>query len=320
METLINNAAQAFALGATWQTAPVQVTMSTEYGDFINASNAVLYTGDIVCLDSTGGEVLQPTTATLSLTIGCVGNPADLNALPSAYDKAGTLTTNAAPWSLGSVWGITVGGNFQPPVDYAWLQLSLGFTNGNGNITSAQVSTTNPLQVGALVITPYNASTNLNPQVFQIVSNGGSSGAWTAVGAVVSGAGTTFSGTTGSFSCQVGMPQSQLGPGWIGPTGGWTNASQFVPGQVVPVILRGFGRININAASTTAAGDYLIGTNASFAATRVAAATFNTGTGSTSVGLGIGIALEAYANRDTTLLTALGISGHDSIRGIIGKI
>jgi hypothetical protein len=86
---------------------------------------------------------------------------------------------------------------------------------------------------------------------------------------------------------------------------------------VVPVILRGFGRVNINGLTTIALGDGVGATNAAVTGTRFAYA--STGYAS-ATGLIIATALEAYANRDSYLSNIAGITGHDSIRALIGKM
>lgn len=306
-EKQISNPGGAFAFGASWGNAPVDNAMTTETAGLINNTGLVLYTGDIVGIDATGTQAVLTATGNLTNVIGTVGSPREMS----------TVTGAPAQVADTNVGFTTLDGTFQPFVNVPWQTLTLGFTNGSGNITSAQVSTVNPLAVGDIIITPYNASTNATPQIFQVTSNGGSSGAWTAVGAVISGGGTTFSGTTGSFSSQVGTAPSAVGPGFLPSSiNNWTSSSTFPPGTVVPIITRGFGRVNVNGVAAIAAGDGLGGTNASVVGTRFAYA----GTGyASAAGLIIAVALEAYAARDVTL-TGLGITGHDSIRAIIGKL
>jgi hypothetical protein len=315
----ISNASQAFSLGATWGTPSVDNAMTTDTVDMINNTGAVLYTGDIVCMDATGTLVNQPTTATLAMALGTVGSTLELSTYTAIENINSANVTNTFPTIVGSTAGtgigmVTTDGNVQPYQDVAWTSQTVGFTNGNTNMTDALTSTANPLAVGDYVYTPYNASTNANPQVFIVVSNGGSTGAWTAVGAVISGAGANFTGSTGSFVCQVGRDQSTKGPGWQAPVG-WTNASAFMPGVVVPIITGGLGRVNVNAIATVNAGDNLLATNASFIATRVATGSVT----AAQIGYTIAIAVEAQGQKDTTL-TSLGITGHDSIRAFIVKV
>ena len=303
-EKQISNASQAFSLGASWGNPSVDNAMTSEIAPLINGTGLILYTGDIVALDVTGTQAVLTATGALTNVIGCVGSANELStytgSLPTTDSGIG-MSTGVGPNTPGTISAVN--------------SLTLGFTNGSGNITSSSTASVNPLFVGALVLTPYNASTNATPQIFQITSNGGSSGSWTAVGAVVSGGGSTFSGTTGSFVCQVTNAPQSLGPGWPAPQG-WSGSSQFWPGAPVPVITKGFGRVNVNGVSTVAANDGLGGTNASVIGTRFAYA----GTGyASATGLIIAVALEAYAARDTTL-TGLGITGHDSVRAIIGKM
>jgi hypothetical protein len=74
--------------------------------------------------------------------------------------------------------------------------------------------------------------------------------------------------------------------------------------------------MNINALSTGVAGSFGIGTNNSVVATLV----LITALTAAQIGLVIGAWLEAYAQRDTTVGTVFGITGHDSVRAIIGKM
>lgn len=311
----IDNPSQAFALGATWGNPPVDNTMTTEICNLINNTGQVLYTGDIVGIDATGTLANQLTTATLATSVGAVGSALQMSAYPAVENINGANVNNTFPSIVGANAGVgisalTMDGNVTPYELTAWQILSLGFTNGSGNITSASTAAVNPLAVGLYVYTPYNSSTNANPQVFQITSNGGSSGSWTAVGQVIAGAGTNFTGTTGSFNCSVGRDNVTKGPGWQAPIG-WTNASAFEPGLIVPIVTKGFGRINVNAIATVNAGDFLLGTNASFIATRVAPPLV-----AANIGNGVGVALEPQTQKDTSLTTA-GIAGHDSIRAYI---
>jgi hypothetical protein len=328
-EKQITNPGQAYALGATWGTPSVDNAMTTSTCDLINNTGVTLFTGDIVCLDPTGTMANLPTTATLSLGIGTVGSTLEMSQYPATESIAGTsaaspgLVTNTFPTIVGSTGGVGISfgasdGNIQPDPDTAWQSLAIGFTNGNGNMTSASTATVNPLAVGLTVITPYNASTNATPQIFQITSNGGTSGSWTAVGTSISGSTTlTFTGTTGTFTCEVGRDNVSMGPGWGVPLNGqWSSTSAFAPGQVVPIVTQGLGRVNINALTTQVAGSFLLPTNASVVGTLV----LITALTAAQIGLVIATALEPYAQRDTSILTAYGISGHNSVRAIIGRM
>lgn len=312
----IDNPSQAFALGATWGVPSVDNTMTTEICNLINNTGVVLYTGDVVGIDATGTLANQLTTATLALAIGAVGSALEMSAYPAIENINGANVANTFPTIVGSTAGtgissLTTDGNIIPNQLTAWQSLVLGFTNGSTNITSASAATTNPFIVGQIVYTPLVASTNTTPQVFQITGVGGSTGAWTATSVVIAGAGTTFSGTTGTFTCQVGRDNVAKGPGWIQPYG-WSSSSAFEPGVIVPIVTKGFGRVNVNAIATVNAGDLLIGTNASFVSTRVASGALT----AAQAGFGVAVASEAQTQKDTTL-TSLGIAGHDSIRAYI---
>lgn len=310
----IDNAGQAFALGASWGTPSVDNTMTSEWANLINGTGQTLYTGDIVALDATGTQAVLATTATLNLTIGTVGSSIEFGSYPAVESIAGANVTNTFPTIVGSTGGtgisaLTADGNMTPFQDFAWQSLALGFTNGSATVTFA---TANASFLGQYIYTPYNATTNPNPQVFQITAFTLNTN-FTVV--VVAGAGTTFSGTTGTFTCQVGRDQELKGPGWQAPLN-WSSTSAFVPGLVVPVVTKGFGRVNVNGLTTVVAGSYILGTNASVVGTVVLTGALT----AAQTGFVIAAPLEAYAQRDTTIGTVLGVTGHDSVRCIVGKM
>ena len=309
----ISNPNQSFALGASWGTPSVDNQMTTEICDLINGTGQPLFTGDIVALDATGTQAVLPATATLGCVIGCVGSTLEASSYPAVESIAGANVTNTFPTIVGSTGGtgissLTFDGNLAPFADYAWITAAMGFTNGSGTVTYAGAAAAD---VGKYIVTPYNSSTNANPQIFQVLTVSVGTSYTTAV---VSGAGTTFSGTTGTFTVNLGRDTVTKGPGWSNPVG-WSNTSAFPPGLVVPVVVSGFGRVNVNGLSTVVAGSWLLGTNASVVGTVVLAGALVAG----QIGLSIANALEAYAQRDTTIGTVLGITGHDSVRAIIGK-
>ena len=306
-EKLISNPGQFGSIGASWGTPSFDNAMTSENADLINGTGLTLYVGDIVCLDVSGTQAILPAAAGDDTVIGCVGDPRH-QATESPLLTSGSTSVN----SIG--WPANTGGGFTPFVDSATSTQTVGYTNGSANATSASTASTNPLYVGAYVSPPTSAYASVaNTQIFQVASNGGSSGAWTAVLTVVSGAGTTFQGTTGSYASTVGDSAQALGPGWR-PATGWTSASTFPPGVVVPVTIRGYGRVNINGVAAVVKGDLITPTNASVIGARAAqgAAT------AAQIGQFIAVTLEAYAARDVTL-TSGGITGHDSVRAIIGK-
>lgn len=316
MEKMIGNPSQAFAMGATWGTPSVDNAMTTEQCDLINATGVTLYTGDIVALDPTGTQAVQLTTATLTCAIGCVGSTLEASAYPAVESIAGANVSNTFPTIPGSTGGVGISslandGNTQPNTDVAWISASMGFTNGSQTITYGAAAATD---IGKYIITPYNASTNATPQIFQVTAVTVST---SYTGTVISGAGTTFSGTTGSFTVQLGRDTVTDGPGWAPPlNGGWSNTTASAPGAIVPVVIRGFGRVNVSGQTTVVRGSFLIGTNASFAGTVV----LITALTAAQAGFVIATALEPYAQRDTYLTTIAGITGHDSVRAIIGKM
>ena len=310
----IANPGQAFALGASWGTPSVDNQMTTELCDLINGTGQALFTGDIVALDPTGTQAVLATTATLNCAIGTVGSALEASSYPAVESIAGANVTNTFPVIVGSTGGVgistlTADGNVQPFQDYPWITANMGFTNGSATVTYAGASASD---VGKYILTPYNSTTNANPQVFQVLSV--TPGTSYTVG-VVSGAGTTFSGTTGTFLVSMGRDTTTKGPGWSVPLG-WTNTSAFPPGVVVPVVVSGFGRVNINGLTTGVAGSFALATNASVVATLVLTGALT----AAQTGLTIATWLEPYAQRDTTVGTVLGITGHDSVRAIIGKM
>lgn len=306
-EKLISNPGQAFSLGASWGTPSFDNAMTTENADLINSTGLTLYVGDIVCMDASGTEAILSAAAGDATVIGCVGDPRH-QATESPLLTSGSTSVN----SIG--WPANAGGGFTPFVDSATSTVTVGYTNGSANATSASTASTNPLYVGAYVAPPTSAyATVANTQIFQVASNGGSSGAWTAVLTVVSGPGTTFQGTTGSYASTVGDSAQAVGPGWR-PAAGWTSASTFPPGVVVPVTIRGYGRVNINGLTTVVRGSFITPTNASV----VGAVVLQGAATAAQTGQFIATALEAYSARDVSLTNA-GITGHDSVRAIIGK-
>ena len=287
----IHNPSQAFAIGGSWGTPSVDNSMTTDIAQLINGSGVILYTGDIVAMDVTGTQAVLTATGQLTNVIGTVGASVEL----------GTYT-GSLPVTDSGIGMTTPLGPDLPQTVSAVRTENMGFTNGSATVTDAAAIAAD---LGKIILTPYNASTNANPQIFTVT-------------AVTVGTGytvnTTFTGTTGTFSCQILNGPQNLGPGWVAPPG-WSGSSTFWPGAPVPIVLRGFGRVNVNGVAAVAAGDGLGGTNASGVGTRFAYAA--TGYASAN-GLIIAVAQEAYAARDTTL-TGLGFTGHDSIRAIIGK-
>lgn len=278
----IHNNNQAWTQGASWLNTYLSNQYSQETCDFQNNSNILLYPGDVVIIgDSTSGSfvadptalgVTTTTTANSPLVVGVVGG--------EAYNP-GSITQTPA----------TVGGLGQPAVDYATTQIAVGFTNGSTNLTSALVSTVNPFVVGQLVNTVYNSSTNANPQIFQVTGIGGSSGSWTATSVVVSGTGTSFSGTTGAYGSYLTPPQSNVGPGFPGNLGSGTpGAAAYVPGAIVPVVTAGWAYVNIGTNTVAAGAVVATGTTAAQAAAP-SVATYV----ASSPGTFIGVALEAQS-------------------------
>lgn len=297
-EKQISNPAQAFSLGASWGTPSVDNAMTTEIAQLINGSGLILYTGDIVCLDATGTQAILASGAADTTVIGAVGSSVE----EGSYPATATFPTIDTGINM-----TTKDGSVQPVVDVAWVTAAMGFTNGSATITYAGAATAD---IGKWILTPYNSSTNANPQIFQITAATPSTN---YTGQVISGAGTTFSGTTGTFTVQMGRDYTSRGPGWA-PLPGWTGSSAFPPNVTVPVVIRGFGRVNINAVAGVVRGDLIAVAGASVVGARTAAG------GAVAAGVGslFAVTLEAYAARDTAL-TAAGIAGHDSVRAIIGK-
>ena len=278
----ITNAGQAWTQGASWGNSSGDNSMATEFVHLYNGTAQTLYTGDIVCIDVTGTQCVLATAGADLSVIGCVGAEIGFD-----YNITGAGTGNV----------LTVNGGPVPPELGSSRTESMGFTNGSATVTDTNAVATD---LGRTIYTPYNASTNATPQIF-------------TVKAVTPGTGYTvsanFTGTTGSFTCTIADSPSALGPGW--------GASSLYPvGVQVPIVIRGYGRVNVAAASTTAAkgGGLAVSASASVTSTYTAAASI----AATQVGSFIAIPLEAYAARDLSLTNA-GIAGHESVRGIIGK-
>lgn len=299
MEKQIANPGQAFALGASWGNPSVDNGMTTEITPLINNTGLVLYTGDIIALDATGTQAILPGGAADTRVWGVVGS-----------SREQSTVATGSPVTDNNVGFSTLDGSFVPFVNVPWVTASMGFTNGSQTITYAAAANTD---LGKIIMTPYNATTNANPQIFQVTAvNPGVS----YTGTVIGGAGTTFSGTTGTFSVQIGETYSAIGPGWI-PASlmGWSGSATFPPNAVVPVISRGLGRVNINGVAAVVASDLIAASGANVVGARTAAGATVAG----QTGTFIATTLEAYAARDTSL-TGLGITGHDSVRAIIGKM
>lgn len=313
----IANPGQAGSLGASWGTPSVD-TMPSEVVQMINGTSQVLYTGDIVSLDYTGTQVILPATGNLTQVIGVVGTG---NASYPATTTTGTSTvtsntfpTEVAPSAATGIWLFTGGGGFQPLVSEPNFIFTGILTTGSNTITSVSgLPAGVPIasMAGSTIITPYNATNNTTPQALTIIS--GSSTTLTLSGNVTLAAGSPWTVTNIAY---VDGPQA-LGPGWVpASVNNWGLTSAFVPAAVVPIILRGYGRININGVSAVAQSDGIGATNAAVTGTRFAYA--STGYAN-ATGLIIGVALEAYAARDS-YLSNNGVTGHDSIRAIIGKM
>lgn len=291
VDKVINNPGQAFSLGGTWGNPPVDNSSTTMFAFLINNTATTLYTGDIVCIDATGTLANFSSSAGDPTVIGVVGEGTSFNQVP----YAGTF-----PYYDSQTNVKTTEGSISPGVNAPSVVASMGFTNGSATVTYTS-SVANDL--GRQIITPYNSSTNATPQVLTIIAVNAGTGY--TVGA-------NFSGTTGSFSVTLQDAPVALGPGFQAPLGGtWTSSSTFPPNVVLPIITRGFGRVNISGATGVVAKGNIAVANGTGAGTYVANA-------SGVVGQNIAVALEAYAARDTTL-TGLGITGHDSVRAIIGK-
>jgi hypothetical protein len=276
----ITNPLQAWTSGATWSTLSGDNEMTQVVANLLNGSGTTLYTGDVVAIDVTGTQAILPPGAGDMRTIGAVGGTYQ----DGSYYPTGSTTINIR----------TTGGGFVPPELAANVVASMGFTNASGTVTYSSAAATD---LGMQLQPPYNSSTNANPQVYTIT-------------AVTVGTGytvtPTFNGTTGSFLTQKILIPSAIGPGW-GP------ASVYPIGVEVPVIIGGFGRVNVSGAAGTVAGGGLVAAT-SGSTTFTAAGGFL----AAGIGTGIAVALEAYAARDLSLTNA-GTAGHESIRAWIVK-
>lgn len=276
----ISNPGQAFTAGATWGTLSGDNEMTQEVAHLLNGTGQTLYTGDIVCMDATGTQAILSTSAGDPTQIGTVGGAEQWG----SYYPVGSSAINVG----------TIGGQAVPNLLSPNVVANMGFTNGSATVTYAGAAATD---LGKQLLPAYNSTTNANPQVLTIIAV--SAGVNYTVSA-------NFNGTTGTFSTLLQSPPSSIGPGWL-PT-------SIAPGEQVPVVKSGLGRVNINAVAATVAKDFISVGNASV----VGARTANGAAVAGQIGQFIAVALEAYAARDTTL-TGLGIAGHDSVRAIIGK-
>jgi len=277
----ITNPLQAWTGGATWGTLSGDNEMTQTVANLLNGTTTTLYTGDIVALDPTGTQAIFPPGAADPRVIGVVGG---------TYQDGSYYAPGSTSINLRGTGGDTV-----PPVLSPTITASMGFTGSSGTVTYTGASAQD---VGKQLQVPYNATTNANPQIYTI----------TAVTANTSyTVSPTFNGTTGTYVATVLPPVSNLGPGWV-------SSSQYPPGIQVPVVIGGFGRVNINGVAGVVATDFIAGTAGSGSGARTAAS----GGAAGAIGTFIAVTLEAYASRDTSLTTA-GIAGHDTVRAIIAK-
>lgn len=237
---------------------------------------------------------LQNNTGVVLYTgdIVCLDATGKLANLPGSTGDSRVIGTVGGGYNIDNT---TLSGNYAPFNLQASVAANMGFTNGSATVTFAGAAA---VDLGDILFPAFNATTNANPQALTIIAvNPG-------VGYTVNA---NFSGTTGTFSTLKQSPPSSIGPGFV-------PISVYPVGTQVPIVQQGWGRVNVNAQAATVAGDFLEPTNASVVGTRVAqgAAT------AAQIGQFIAVALQAYAARDTSL-TALGITGHDSITAIIGK-
>lgn len=314
---VIVNAGQAFSLGATYGTPPVQ-TMPSEVVSMINLTGVTLFVGDIVALDYSGTDVILPATGSLTNVIGVVGNANTADYPANTYTGTSTTNTNTfpteiAPTSTTGIWQVTGDGR-GAGANVPTLSLGGVITTASNTITSVTGLPSGVVigsLLGATLQTPYNATNNTTPQTLTIIAATGTT--LTLSANVTLAAGSPWTVTTGIAIAST----SAFGPGFQGPPSGFALTSTFEPNAVVPITRSGFARVNINGLTTIALGDGIGGTNAAVTGTRFAYA--STGYAS-ATGLIIATALEAYANRDSYLSNIVGITGHDTIRAIIGKM
>jgi hypothetical protein len=277
----IMNPLQAWTAGATWSNQSGDNEMTQSVAHLLNGSSLTLYTGDIVCIDVTGTQAVLAGVAADPRVIGVVGG----TEMDGSYYPAGSTNINIRP----------SGGGATPPELSASITASMGFTGASGAVTYTGALATD---LGKQILVPFVATTNTNPLVYTIT-------------AVNPGNGYTvtpnFNGTTGSFTAILQNAPSSIGPGW-GP------ASAYPIGVQLPVVTSGYGRVNINGVVAVVATDSI----ASASGTPVGVRTAAGASTAAQNGTFIATTLEAYAARDTSL-TAAGITGHDSVRALIGK-
>lgn len=220
----------------------------------------------------------------------------------------------------GDIVGIDPTG-VQAVLPTAALTNAIGCVGGEigSNVAAAAAGGFQPLQIGPArtdVATVTNASATVTDASVkasdlgrQISSPANRFPAGTTIIAITAGVSFVASAAATGADTAVTIfdEPSAIGPGWMSTT-------QFpIPtGAVVPVVIGGWTKINVAAATTVVAGDLLTPTSGSTAATRIAA-----GAGAAAnIGTGLATALQAYAARDLTL-TALGITGHEPIGGLI---
>lgn len=270
---VLNNNVQAWTAGATYLNTYLSNQGSQNTVDFQNASNTQLFVGDVVALGSStsGSFVVDPT----ALSCSPAASAANINVVGVVGGEV---------WNPGSptVTPAQVGGGLIPPQSSSWVYSSGTWTSGTATLTDANGSTIN---IGKAV---YGIGWPTTPGLQSIVT-AFSAGAYT----VTIAPNVTEGSATAYF---LGPAEGATGPAFPGIPGyggavGTPNATNYVPGSMVPVVTRGWAYINIGG-NTVAAGASL----AMSGTTRVAAAVTTSGAYvASSPGTFIGVALEAQS-------------------------
>jgi hypothetical protein len=274
---MIGNPGQAFTSGATWANGANDDSVNTQFGYLINNTGLFLYTGDFVSLDVTGPNATLPTAASDLSFIGVVGWPAQFD-IPSTATPAASILSGA-------------GYGANNPITLSAYRTDIGTTWTNGSATVGDVAAV-ATDINKLISVPLTTGNQL-----------------VTITAVTPGTGFTvsanYTGTTGTYTIQVFLAPSAIGPG-VAP-------NSFGPNTVAPIVTQGFCRANCTGLTTFTAKSGIFTT----AAGTVIPTYVATGSVTAAQGLSnFAVPLEAYAARDVSL-TTLGIAGHETVRAFI---
>jgi hypothetical protein len=260
----IPNVGLAFNVGGTWLNTYLSNQLSQDTCDFQNNSGTVLYQGDVVILSN----VVTSTTP----------DPTALSVSPTATAQSPYVVgvVGGEPYNPGSVTQTpaTVGGALIPFTDSSWVYSTGTWTSGTATINDATASAVN---IGKAVYGQDSPNSwPISPGIQSIVV---SAVANTSYGVTIAPTQTRGSAT----NYYLGPAESAAGPQWPGIAG-------YGAGDIMPVITRGWGYVNIGT-NTVAAGAAIATSTTSRVGVAPSVATYV----ASSPGTFIAIALEAQS-------------------------